>query len=154
MNSNMNTGGNSNQKANNPAQNTGNRYSNQSYTNAVPSNQPQKGQSRPLSMSNYRPDPRDIPEEELLSVNQLAAYTPFVIKVRVTSKSDIRPFTKATGEKGHLFSVDLIDKEGHEISATFFGDAVDKFYPCIEENKVYFMRDGYVKMVAGKYRKK
>lgn len=54
----------------------------------------------------------------------------WVIKARVTSKSDIRHWSNAKGE-GKLFSMDLMDESG-EIRCTGFRDAVDKFYDLIQ----------------------
>jgi len=53
------------------------------------------------------------------------------------SKSDIRKFTNAKGN-GSLFSIDLVDAKSDEIRGTFFGAAVDKWYPLLEEQKVRF----------------
>lgn len=57
-------------------------------------------------------------------------YFRWVIKVRVTSKSNIRTWSNSRGE-GKLFSMDLIDESG-EIRCTAFRDQCDKFYNMIE----------------------
>ena len=113
-----------------------------------------KGGKR-VSAVSFINDASNIPDNEFIPVNLLAPFSQFLIKVRVTNKSDVREFKKNGGpEMGKLFSVDLIDKEGYEISATFFGDAVDKWFPVIFENQVYIMGGGQVKVINSKFNKK
>lgn len=61
----------------------------------------------------------------------------WTIKARVTSKSDIKTWHKATGE-GKLFSVNLLDETG-EIKATGFNDQCDAFYDLLQEGQVYYI---------------
>lgn len=61
----------------------------------------------------------------------------WTIKARVTSKSAIRTWHKATGD-GKLFSVNLLDESG-EIRATGFNEQVDQFYDLLQEGSVYFI---------------
>ena len=103
----------------------------------------------------------NISENEFMNVNQLVAHTPFVIKARVTSKTELKSFTK-DGRDSQVFSADLIDKEGNEITVTFFGEAALAFHSQLEVNVVYVMRNGMknnreagtVRMVTSKFSKK
>ncbi|KAK3181146.1 Replication factor A protein 1 [Lecanicillium sp. MT-2017a] len=61
----------------------------------------------------------------------------WTIKARVSSKSDIKTWHKATGE-GKLFSVNLLDESG-EIKATGFNDQCDAFYDVLQEGSVYYI---------------
>lgn len=61
----------------------------------------------------------------------------WTIKARVTVKSDIKTWHKATGE-GKLFSVNLLDESG-EIKATAFNDQCDAFYDMLHEGCVYYI---------------
>lgn len=54
----------------------------------------------------------------------------WIIKARVTNKSNIRTWSNSRGE-GKLFSIDLLDESG-EIRLTGFKDMVDKFYDYIQ----------------------
>ncbi len=69
----------------------------------------------------------------------------WTLKVRVTSKSDIRTWSNAKGE-GKLFSVDFLDQSGDQIRATMFNTACDKFFPLFQEGKVYAVSRGQVKI--------
>lgn len=70
-------------------------------------------------------------------ISSLSPYqNKWVIKARVTNKSQIRTWNNAKGE-GQLFSMDLLDESG-EIRATAFRDMVDKYYDMIKVGKVYF----------------
>lgn len=70
-------------------------------------------------------------------ISSLSPYqNKWVIKARVTNKSQIRSWSNAKGE-GQLFSMDLLDESG-EIRATAFREMVDKYYEMIKVGKVYF----------------
>ncbi|TGJ78916.1 hypothetical protein E0Z10_g9846 [Xylaria hypoxylon] len=61
----------------------------------------------------------------------------WTIKARVTSKSEIKTWHKASG-KGQLFSVNLLDETG-EIKATGFNEQCDAFYELLQEGQVYYI---------------
>jgi len=61
----------------------------------------------------------------------------WTIKARVTSKSDIRTWNKASGE-GKLFSVNLLDETG-EIKMTGFNEQCDAYYDVLQEGSVYYI---------------
>lgn len=61
----------------------------------------------------------------------------WIIKARVTNKSNIRTWSNSRGE-GKLFSIDLVDESG-EIRCTAFRDLVDKFYDYIQVDKLYYI---------------
>mmetsp|Transcript_6621 Transcript_6621/g.15266 ORF Transcript_6621/g.15266 Transcript_6621/m.15266 type:complete len:744 (-) Transcript_6621:56-2287(-) len=84
-------------------------------------------------------------------VSALNAYTGgrWKIKARVLTKGDVRKFNNQRGE-GQLFKVDLGDKTG-EISATFFGRAVDKYYSLLKPEKVYTFQKGQIKPANKRY---
>ncbi|KAL8431567.1 hypothetical protein Efla_000613 [Eimeria flavescens] len=63
------------------------------------------------------------------------------IVTRVSYKSPVRCFANAKGESS-LFSVNLIDRQGTEIRATFFGRAVSLWFSKIEVGKVYTFSGG------------
>lgn len=48
------------------------------------------------------------------------------IRARVTKKGELKQWRNQKGE-GVLLNIDLIDKDGIQIQATFFGDAAQKF---------------------------
>lgn len=75
----------------------------------------------------------------------------FNILVRVTKKSEIKHFTQTGKKEGKLFYFIVLDKDGSEMQATCFGKAVDKFYDIIQENGVYEIKGGYVKINDKKY---
>lgn len=66
------------------------------------------------------------------------------IKARVLAREGIRRFTNARGE-GQLFKVELKDREGGEISATFFGRAVDRYYEVLRPGQVFYFSRGSAK---------
>ncbi|KAM0735637.1 Replication protein A 70 kDa DNA-binding subunit [Formica fusca] len=76
-----------------------------------------------------------------ISTIPIAALSPYqnrwVIKARVTNKSDIRTWSNSRGE-GKLFSMDLIDESG-EIRCTAFKNQCDRFYDLIEAGNVYYI---------------
>lgn len=100
-------------------------------------------------VANSRPVIRD--DSAALNISPISSINPYsnkwTIKARVTSKSAIKSWSNQKGE-GTLFSIDLLDSHGSEIRATFFKDACQKFYPEIEESKVYTFSGGSLKVVA------
>ncbi|GIX63532.1 replication factor-a protein 1 subfamily protein [Babesia caballi] len=79
-----------------------------------------------------------------IKISELTVYTPkWMIRARVTNKTQIRKFNNQWGE-GQLFSIDLCDADG-EIRATFFGEAVTKWFYFIEEGQVYSISGGQIK---------
>jgi len=82
----------------------------------------------------------------------------FIIFVRIIKKSEIKIFeTRNTNNaniltgQGKLFYFIVLDKEGNEMQCTCFNKTVDKFYDQIEEDKLYEIKGGYVKINDKKY---
>ncbi|KAI3398201.1 hypothetical protein diail_9678 [Diaporthe ilicicola] len=61
----------------------------------------------------------------------------WTIKARVSAKSDIKTWHKASGE-GKLFSVNLLDESG-EIKATGFNEQCDQFFDLLQDGEVYYI---------------
>lgn len=74
----------------------------------------------------------------------------WIIKARVSNKSDIRQWNNARGT-GKYFTLNLIDMHKDEITATFFNEGCDKYYGIIEEGRVYTFANGTVKMANRKF---
>lgn len=73
----------------------------------------------------------------------------WTIKARLVAKSDIRTWSNAKGE-GSLFSAEFLD-ESHDIRATFFREAVDKFYHTLQVGQVYRLSGGKLKVANAQY---
>ena len=73
----------------------------------------------------------------------------WTIKARVTMKGDVKHWSNAKGE-GQLFSVEILDS-GMDIRATFFKEAVDKFFNLLEVDKVYCFSGGRLKAANMQY---
>ena len=88
----------------------------------------------------------------LFPIREISTYTGrnWTVKARVTSKSQMRTFSNDRGS-GKVFSVDLLDKDGGEIKASFFNASADKFYPEIEAGKIYTFSKGNVKVANKRY---
>lgn len=82
----------------------------------------------------------------------IASVSPYnnrwIIKARVSNKSDIIHFSKTT--TGKLFNVTFIDDSG-EIRATGFNDAVDNFYEKLQVGKVYYVSKARVTTANRKF---
>jgi len=89
--------------------------------------------------------------EMILPIGEISSYhTKWTIKARVTGKGNLRTFSKGANS-GKVFSVDLLDKEGGEIRASFFNDAVDKFESILQIGKCYVFSRGSVKIANRQY---
>ncbi len=76
-------------------------------------------------------------------------YTTWVIRARVTNKSDVKRFANAKGE-GKLFSFTAIDSSG-EIRITAFGNCVDQFYDVFQNNQVYYISKASVRIAKRQF---
>lgn len=74
----------------------------------------------------------------------------WVIKARVTQKSDMKHWDKGTS-KGCLFSIELLDENGGQIRATFFNDVAKKYFDALHERAVYFFSGGKIKNANKKF---
>jgi replication factor A1 len=85
----------------------------------------------------------------------LASLTTFTkdiqILVRCCRKTELKNFMGKNGQPGSLFSFNIMDSDGSEMQVTCFNKACDKFYNLIQENKVYEIIGGYVKINDKKY---
>jgi len=72
------------------------------------------------------------------------------IKARVTKKAPLRTWNNSKGT-GKLLNIDLVDREGTGIQATFFNDAADKFNNMIEQGQCYLFANGFVKMANKRF---
>lgn len=87
-------------------------------------------------------------------LNQLSNFSRDIrILVRVIKKSTIKNFGAPSGDKnpGRLFNLNIIDKEKNEMQVTCFNRGVDKLYDVFQENSIYEIQGGYVKLNDPKY---
>ena len=100
-----------------------------------------------------------LSEDAYTSLKQLTTFSrDFIIFVRVTKKSEIKTFetrnnSMGQGSQGKLFYFIVLDRDDNEMQCTCFNKAVDNFYDVIEEDQVYEIKGGYVKLNDKKYTK-
>jgi len=82
----------------------------------------------------------------ITSIAQLNMYqNKWTIKARITTKAPVKTWSNARGE-GCLFSIEMLDSSGVDIRATFFKEAVDKFYTTLQVDQVYTFSGGRLKV--------
>ena len=82
----------------------------------------------------------------ILPISELSTYHQrWTIRARVTSKSQLRTFTKGSNT-GKVFSVNLLDKAGGEIKASLFNVAVDQYFEKLKIGKCYTFSRGSTKI--------
>ncbi|KAK4479925.1 hypothetical protein RD792_012977 [Penstemon davidsonii] len=88
-------------------------------------------------------------------IHPLVSLNPYqgnwTIKVRVTSKGNMRTYKNARGE-GCVFNVELTDEDGTQIQATMFNDAARKFYDKFQMGKVYYISKGTLKVANKQFK--
>lgn len=85
-------------------------------------------------------------DQLILPISEISTYhSRWMIKARVTGKSQIRQFSKGANG-GKVFSMELLDKSGGEIRCSFFNQAVDKYFDVLEVGKCYVLSKGTVKI--------
>jgi replication factor A1 len=132
-----------------PESNNSNTYSNNNnntHNNPYGSSGSNSNYSRP-SAPIMRSNASTKPITPIASLNMYQ--NKWTIKARVTNKGDIRHWSNAKGE-GQLFSIELLDAS-MDIRATFFKEAVDKFHPMLEMNKIYSLSGGRMKTANMQY---
>ncbi|KAI4487913.1 hypothetical protein M0802_011732 [Mischocyttarus mexicanus] len=110
--------------------------------NANGDTEPKKSQplKKPVPTSNIPKSSFNDHSSEIVTT-PIIALSPYqnkwVIKARVTNKSNIITWSNSRGE-GKLFSFELLDESG-EIRCTAFKDQCDRFYDMINIGKVYYI---------------
>lgn len=91
--------------------------------------------------------------ESILPISEISSYhSRWTIKARVTNKAAMRTFASRTGGgEGKVFHVELLDQHGGEIRATFFNNAVDKFFNVLEIGKCFVFSRGTVKIAKREF---
>ncbi|CAG7894692.1 unnamed protein product [Brassica rapa] len=110
-------------------------------------------QAQPPSMyANMGPVARNEAPPTVVPISALNPYqNRWTIKVRVTSKGELRRFNSTRGGEGKVFSFDLVDAAGGEIRVTCFNDVVDMFFDMIVVGNVYLITKGNLKPARKEY---
>lgn len=97
-----------------------------------------------------------LAEDAYTSLKQLTTFSrDFIILIRVTKKSEIKTFESRNSgsgsSQGKLFYFIVLDRDGNEMQCTCFNKAVDKFFNIVEEDQLYEIKGGYVKLNDKKF---
>lgn len=119
---------------------------------------PNKEEAKQSPMDVSVEDTKEEQEPEIQEEDD--AYTPikslsplnsdWIIKARVSKKCPVKEWNNNRGS-GKLLNIELIDRHGTQIQATFFNKAVDQFEPMIQQDKVYVFCKGTVKVANQKF---
>ncbi|EED43919.1 replication factor-A protein 1 [Enterocytozoon bieneusi H348] len=71
------------------------------------------------------------------------------IQGRILQKTNLKKFNNKNGE-GKVFSFEIMD-ETEQIKVICFGDAAEMFYPLIENNQIYSLTHGQIKMANKRF---
>lgn len=94
----------------------------------------------------------DQDDRKYMKINSLSSFTKEIcIKARVTKKADKKNYTTQAGKSGCVFGFNIIDDLGDELPVSAFNQNCEKFYDKIEENMVYEITGGYIKINDKKY---
>ncbi|CAA7033831.1 unnamed protein product [Microthlaspi erraticum] len=123
---------------------------------------PQTAYPRPVQSGYHQPQPpsmygnsgpvaRNEAPPRAIPISALNPYQGrWTIKVRVTSKGELRRFNSTRGD-GKVFSFDLVDADGGEIRVTCFNEVVDQFFDQIVVGNVYLITKGSLKPARKEY---
>ena len=76
--------------------------------------------------------------------------TDWSIRAKVTKKWELKEWNNSRGN-GKLFTANLMDILGDEISATFFNQSAERFYSLLTEKRIYIFSKGQVKLANRKF---
>uniref|UniRef100_A0A7S4RPR6 Replication protein A subunit n=1 Tax=Alexandrium monilatum TaxID=311494 RepID=A0A7S4RPR6_9DINO len=92
--------------------------------------------------------PADVCE---LPISELSNYVQrWTVRARVTSKSNLRTFSKGTNG-GKVFHVHILDAHGGEIRASFFNETADKYFEVLKPGKCYTFSRGSTRIANQQY---
>mmetsp|Transcript_686 Transcript_686/g.847 ORF Transcript_686/g.847 Transcript_686/m.847 type:complete len:589 (+) Transcript_686:51-1817(+) len=92
-----------------------------------------------------------LQNKKVLSISQLNPYNnKWTIKVRLTTKGEVIQWTNARGS-GELMKVTFTDADGDDIEAIMFKEAVRKWEPILQENNIYLVSGGRLKVANRQY---
>ncbi len=119
----------------------------------TPSPAVKKTKPRTMGASSTPAGPSGV-KRSLYNLRPIAALNPYddnwVIKARVTHKTDIKTWSK-NGRSGRVFNVHLLDANGDEIRGTFYNEAADKFFAMLEPKRVFTFSRGRLKIANKAY---
>ncbi|KRX06581.1 Nucleic acid-binding, OB-fold [Pseudocohnilembus persalinus] len=99
---------------------------------------------------NYQPELK-VNTSDSTPISQLyPGMNNYQLRVRVTKKNQLRKIQRQDGKEFSVFSVDLIDSEGAEITCHFYEQVAEKYFDQIEQDKVYEIKDAVVKLLNNK----
>ena len=81
-------------------------------------------------------------------INGINPYKPWTIRGRLTSKGDVRTIR---GGPKRLFECELTDRDGINIRVTFWDELADQYYAALQEDRVYIMSGGNMKVKNAMY---
>jgi replication factor A1 len=111
---------------------------------------PQQPPAQDRALPSRSGPPNSATHGSIYPIEGLSPYAnKWTIKARVTSKSEIKTWHKASGE-GKLFSVNLLDESG-EIKATGFNDQCDMLYDQLHEGSVYYIGNCRVQLAKKQF---
>lgn len=77
----------------------------------------------------------------------------WTIRARVAKKSELAEYNnKKTQRNDKFMTLRLNDSNGTQISASFFGEAAEKFYKIIQEGSIYLFSNGNVSLADQRFR--
>jgi len=75
----------------------------------------------------------------------------WTIKVRLTTKGELRKFTRQKTGESYLIPLEFVDEEGTQISATLFSSGVDKYQSILKPLKCYLISNGNVRIANKRF---
>ncbi|ORE00546.1 RFA1 [Hepatospora eriocheir] len=118
----------------------------------VPATKPTiNNENKPIEeVKNDEPVKKQKISDDVMKIKDLNPFlNNWTIKGRVNGKSDIKKFNSKNGE-GKLFSFQITDNST-SCKVVAFNNEVEQFYPMIENEKVYKISKGSIKMANKQY---
>ena len=84
--------------------------------------------------------------QRIVPINSLSYLSNnWTIKARIINKNPIKDLQTKNGRNVKILSIDLLDRDGGEIEAVFFGGLCNTYYQKLQDKGVYLISDGLIK---------
>ena len=130
-----------------------NNNNNQNNMNIDKTEENKKEEKKIIKVEYKIINPDDIDMKTIIDLSQISTFTKTLsLYVKLTKKYFVKKFyNKVTFKDSRILNFELIDKNGFQMHASIYDDAIEKFSPILKEGNIYYIKGGYAKFNDKRY---